>query len=89
MEEEQDGSPSSSKDEFSSQGRLLGWGSGEFAQHGHGVTAENVDVTQSEVSGHTVPWTTLKDISCGASHTAVITGTFWLRVILMSHSNLC
>ncbi|XP_030832752.1 ultraviolet-B receptor UVR8 isoform X2 [Strongylocentrotus purpuratus] len=58
------------------RGLLLSWGCGEFGQHGHGGSGENVssegalvDHGDSLVRSHRV-----KHISCGSSHTAVVTG---------------
>lgn len=56
------------------QGSLLGWGSGEFAQHGQGTKKEDVDVTFAKHKDHPELWNHLIEISCGASHSAVITG---------------
>ncbi|XP_054755639.2 uncharacterized protein LOC129261609 [Lytechinus pictus] len=61
--------------DLNQEGQLLSWGCGEFGQHGHGGSGENVssedalvDHVDSANRSHRI-----KHISCGASHTAVVT----------------
>lgn len=58
------------------RGRLLSWGCGEFGQHGHGGSGENVS-SEGALVDHGDPMARshrIKHISCGSSHTAVVTG---------------
>ena len=57
-------------------GHLLCWGCGEFGQHGHGYKKE-VAFLDGAVEQFCKGDNLIKYVSCGASHTAVVTSKFY------------
>ncbi|XP_077865155.1 uncharacterized protein LOC102808977 [Saccoglossus kowalevskii] len=60
----------------SSCGQLIGWGCGEFGQHGHGAIKTDIDVQHGLIDNFSKvdhPSSCVKLIACGASHTIIVT----------------